>query len=152
MYIYNLHTCSCSDRWWLVKLLLALYTYFVLLFQAVVGIVHVHIIMIMTCLVFAVSGCCWHCTYTCTSFCCFRSLLALYTYFVLLFQAVVGIVHILDPEGKGKINFKDFCKGVQQILELQQPLSPSKYLHPLPWVDMLHYQLWFNILEIFNLK
>lgn len=43
-----------------------------------------------------------------------------------LFQKIVGIIQILDPEGKGKINFEDFCEGVQQINELQVPLSPSK--------------------------
>lgn len=43
------------------------------------------------------------------------------------FQKIVGIIQILDPEGKGKINFEDFCEGVQQINELQVPLSPSKY-------------------------
>ncbi|OWF45665.1 Rab11 family-interacting protein 3 [Mizuhopecten yessoensis] len=38
-------------------------------------------------------------------------------------ENVVGIVQILDPEGKGKINFDDFCQGVNQILELQ-PQTP----------------------------
>ncbi|XP_078317987.1 rab11 family-interacting protein 3-like isoform X15 [Crassostrea virginica] len=39
-------------------------------------------------------------------------------------EKIVGIIQILDPEGKGKINFDDFCEGVQQINELQIPLSP----------------------------
>lgn len=39
-------------------------------------------------------------------------------------EKIVGIIQILDPEGKGKINFEDFCEGVQQINELQVPLSP----------------------------
>jgi len=43
---------------------------------------------------------------------------------LLFFQSIVGIVQILDPDGKGKINFGDFCQGVQQILDLQPP-TPS---------------------------
>eukprot|EP00106_Octopus_bimaculoides_P008992 XP_014776434.1 PREDICTED: rab11 family-interacting protein 4A-like isoform X3 [Octopus bimaculoides] len=30
-----------------------------------------------------------------------------------------GIIQFLDPEKKGKINFSDFCQGVQRILSLQ---------------------------------
>jgi len=42
----------------------------------------------------------------------------LYNLFSFL-QEVVGIIHLLDPEGKGKVSFQDFCQGVQQILEVQ---------------------------------
>ncbi|KAJ8318956.1 hypothetical protein KUTeg_004047 [Tegillarca granosa] len=37
---------------------------------------------------------------------------------------------ILDPEGKGKINFEDFCKGVQQILDIHSPSSPVPLKDP----------------------
>lgn len=33
-------------------------------------------------------------------------------------EELVGIIQFLDPDGKGKINFKDFCQGVQRILAL----------------------------------
>jgi hypothetical protein len=36
-----------------------------------------------------------------------------------IFQEVIGIIQLLDPEGKGKVSFTDFCQGVQQILEVQ---------------------------------
>lgn len=45
-----------------------------------------------------------------------------------IFQEIIGIIQILDPEGKGKINFEDFCKGVQQILDIHSPSSPGKYI------------------------
>ncbi|XP_033745086.1 LOW QUALITY PROTEIN: LLGL scribble cell polarity complex component 2-like [Pecten maximus] len=47
-------------------------------------------------------------------------------------ENVVGIVQILDPEGKGKINFDDFCQGVNQILELQ-PQTPVTDLSKSPF-------------------
>nr|ASM47585.1 Rab11 family-interacting protein 3 [Leptochiton asellus] len=41
-------------------------------------------------------------------------------------EEIVGIVQLLDPEGKGKINFEEFCQGVQQISELHAGfLGPS---------------------------
>ena len=39
-------------------------------------------------------------------------------YFSVL-QETVGIINLLDPEGKGKINFQEFCRGVQEVLEVQ---------------------------------
>ncbi|XP_069124898.1 uncharacterized protein [Argopecten irradians] len=47
-------------------------------------------------------------------------------------ENVIGIVQILDPEGKGKINFDDFCQGVNQILELQ-PQTPVTDLAKSPF-------------------
>ena len=41
------------------------------------------------------------------------------------FQEVIGIIQLLDPEGKGKVSFTDFCQGVQQILEVQGDVSFS---------------------------
>ena len=37
-----------------------------------------------------------------------------------LCQVVTGVVNLLDPEGKGQISFEDFCRGVEQIVEIQQ--------------------------------
>lgn len=34
-------------------------------------------------------------------------------------EETIGIIQLLDPEGKGKVSFTDFCQGVQQILEVQ---------------------------------
>ena len=39
--------------------------------------------------------------------------------YIFYFQETIGIIHLLDPEGKGKINFQEFCKGVQEVLEVQ---------------------------------
>lgn len=33
-------------------------------------------------------------------------------------EELCGIIQFLDPDGKGKINFNDFCQGVQRILSL----------------------------------
>ncbi|XP_052267224.1 rab11 family-interacting protein 4A-like isoform X2 [Dreissena polymorpha] len=40
-------------------------------------------------------------------------------------EETVGIIHLLDPEGKGKVSFQDFCAGVQQILEVQAASKQS---------------------------
>ena len=39
--------------------------------------------------------------------------------YIFYFQETIGIIHLLDPEGKGRINFQEFCKGVQEVLEVQ---------------------------------
>lgn len=44
-------------------------------------------------------------------------------------QETVGIIQLLDPEGKGKVSFKDFCQGVQQILEVQGQYEMSYSIH-----------------------
>lgn len=41
----------------------------------------------------------------------------------------MGIIQLLDPEGKGKVSFKDFCQGVQQILEVQGQYEMSYSIH-----------------------
>ena len=38
-------------------------------------------------------------------------------------QEIIGIVQLLDPDGKGKINFEEFCSGVQQITDIRSPTS-----------------------------
>lgn len=48
------------------------------------------------------------------------------------FQEIVGIVQILDPEGKGKINFEEFCSGVQQISEIHAGESLPSHI----WLAM----------------
>ncbi|KAH9489893.1 hypothetical protein Btru_044515, partial [Bulinus truncatus] len=40
-------------------------------------------------------------------------------------EQLTGIVHLLDPEGRGLISYSDFCEGVQQIIELQQQVSQN---------------------------
>ncbi|KAI0228380.1 Rab11 family-interacting protein 4A [Lamellibrachia satsuma] len=37
------------------------------------------------------------------------------------------IVALLDPDGNGKIHFKEFCQGVQQILQLKSPSSERNH-------------------------
>lgn len=67
-----------------------------------------------------------------------------------LFQKIVGIIQILDPEGKGKINFEDFCEGVQQINELQVPLSPSKLKGGIRMVN--HYAEFVNVCDYIEIN
>lgn len=38
------------------------------------------------------------------------------------FQGISNIVEVLDPEGDGKIHFREFCQGVRQIMELNSEL------------------------------
>ena len=38
---------------------------------------------------------------------------------MLCLQPFEKIVALLDPDGNGKIHFKEFCQGVQQILQLK---------------------------------
>lgn len=35
-------------------------------------------------------------------------------------QELTVIINLLDPEGRGVINFPDFCEGIKQILDIQQ--------------------------------
>lgn len=42
---------------------------------------------------------------------------------------MIGIIQLLDPEGKGKVSFADFCQGVQQILEVQGKVELLDLLH-----------------------
>lgn len=44
----------------------------------------------------------------------------------------VGLIHILDPDGRGKISFGDFCEGVQQI---QETLSAANQNQQSPKID-----------------
>lgn len=41
---------------------------------------------------------------------------------------MVGIIQLLDPEGKGRVSFQDFCEGVQQILEVQGESEELSYI------------------------
>jgi hypothetical protein len=36
-------------------------------------------------------------------------------------EAISKIIHVLDPDGNGKIQFVQFCEGVRGIMELQGP-------------------------------
>ena len=47
------------------------------------------------------------------------SLIHVLLYLPLFLQETIGIINLLDPEGKGKINFQEFCRGVQEVLEVQ---------------------------------
>ncbi|XP_052070144.1 rab11 family-interacting protein 4A-like isoform X3 [Mytilus californianus] len=38
-------------------------------------------------------------------------------------QEIIGIIQLLDPNGKGKISFDEFCSGVQQITDIRSPTS-----------------------------
>ncbi|XP_052765644.1 rab11 family-interacting protein 4A-like isoform X2 [Mya arenaria] len=40
-------------------------------------------------------------------------------------EETVGIIQLLDPEGRGRVSFQDFCTGVQQILEVQASSKQS---------------------------
>lgn len=35
-------------------------------------------------------------------------------------QEITGVINLLDPDGKGLISFDDFCRGVGQIVDIQQ--------------------------------
>ncbi|XP_063445432.1 rab11 family-interacting protein 4A-like isoform X4 [Mytilus trossulus] len=38
-------------------------------------------------------------------------------------QEIIGIIQLLDPDGKGKISFDEFCSGVEQITDIRSPTS-----------------------------
>lgn len=37
-----------------------------------------------------------------------------------MLQEITGVINLLDPDGKGLISFDDFCRGVGQIVDIQQ--------------------------------
>ena len=39
---------------------------------------------------------------------------------VTVLQEITGVINLLDPEGRGLISFDDFCRGVGQIVDIQQ--------------------------------
>lgn len=41
-------------------------------------------------------------------------------------EEITGVINLLDPEGHGQISFDDFCRGVEQIIEIQQQVQSSK--------------------------
>ncbi|CAG5136677.1 unnamed protein product [Candidula unifasciata] len=42
-------------------------------------------------------------------------------------EELTVIINLLDPEGRGVINFPDFCEGIKQILEIQQQVSRGSF-------------------------
>ena len=54
---------------------------------------------------------------------CVMSVTAINLVSMLCLQSIEKIVALLDPEGNGKIHFKAFCQGVQQILQLKSKCS-----------------------------
>ncbi|BFZ18041.1 hypothetical protein BsWGS_21083 [Bradybaena similaris] len=42
-------------------------------------------------------------------------------------EELTVIINLLDPEGRGVINFPDFCEGIKQILDIQQQVSRGSF-------------------------
>lgn len=41
-------------------------------------------------------------------------------------EEITGVINLLDPEGRGLISLDDFCRGVGQIVEIQQQAHSSR--------------------------
>ncbi|CAG2248227.1 RAB11FIP3_4 [Mytilus edulis] len=50
-------------------------------------------------------------------------------------QEIIGIIQLLDPDGKGKISFDEFCSGVEQITDIRSPTST-----PIQKKDPFHFK------------
>ncbi|XP_060608216.1 rab11 family-interacting protein 4-like isoform X2 [Ruditapes philippinarum] len=57
-------------------------------------------------------------------------------------EEVIGIIQLLDPEGKGKVSFTDFCQGVQQILEVQasKQSTPTNSGNHSDFINSFHFE------------
>ena len=40
---------------------------------------------------------------------------------ILVLQDVVGLVEKIDPLGRGRLNFADFCRGMQAVMQGGSP-------------------------------
>ncbi|XP_070185687.1 rab11 family-interacting protein 3-like isoform X3 [Littorina saxatilis] len=52
-------------------------------------------------------------------------------------EEITGVINLLDPEGRGLISFEDFCRGVTQIVDIQQQAHSSRLLKSSVSVDTL---------------
>ncbi|KAL8593318.1 hypothetical protein ACOMHN_009971 [Nucella lapillus] len=41
-------------------------------------------------------------------------------------EEITGVINLLDPEGRGLISFDDFCRGVEQIIDIQQQAQSAR--------------------------
>ena len=60
---------------------------------------------------------------------CFRHLSNLGFYFFVIipdFQDVAGLVEKIEPLGRGRLNFSDFCRGMQAVMQGQFQKTKTK--------------------------
>ncbi|XP_076447175.1 rab11 family-interacting protein 4-like isoform X6 [Babylonia areolata] len=41
-------------------------------------------------------------------------------------EEITGVINLLDPEGRGLISYDDFCRGVEQIIDIQNQAQSSR--------------------------